>query len=38
MKTLAEALQEVMQELQKRMQNDTTRKSASVEKPKTDDK
>lgn len=38
MKTLAEALQEVMQELQKRMQNDTTRKSASVEKPETDGK
>ena len=38
MKTLAEALQEVMQELQKRMQNDTTRKSASVEKLKTDGK
>lgn len=38
MKTLAEALQEVMQELQKRMQNDTTRKSASVEKSETDGK
>lgn len=38
MQTLAEALKELLQEIEKRMQNDTTRKSASVEKPETDGK